>query len=237
MVRRRRVGTASAYDGEMNEDDLRFWFSAAWIVMTGIGIAVFVRHIAAPRLRGREIPQCDACGYDLTGLLGRSRCPECGSRVRKEVGGSRASWRFESIVFACAPCVGAAVTLGQLLRSIFPYGARQVEPESVLFVLILTLLGAAACAICALPLVFIHRSPLEFRLACVATNIITPIVLLVLLWSPAALATDALASIASAIGTALVATLIFALLPIAALLSLFIRGFLPRGSRVRSQSE
>jgi len=68
----------------------------------------------------------------------------------------------------------------------------------------------------------------------VATNIITPIALLALLWSPSTLATDALASVASAIGTALVATLIFALLPIAAMLSLFIRGFLPRGSHVRS---
>ncbi|BAM03663.1 hypothetical protein [Phycisphaera mikurensis] len=75
--------------------------------------------------------RCAACGYDLIGLPGSGRCPECGERYDKETRlnvsdrtkpaapGGAGRWRFPLIALGLA---GAVVAIGGV------YGVQTADP-------------------------------------------------------------------------------------------------------------
>lgn len=194
-----------------------------WLLLTGLGAWLFRRHAWNPARSRVEVPICEPCGYDLRGLPGRSRCPECGAAERRRLDRSGRSWRHATRTLIGAGIAGALVAIIQTHRGGMPL--LSMGNLEALALLVLMLAGAFVVAVCAVPLLFLHRATLLLRVSCVVSNVVVPCAMIAWLWSPSVLATDALAGVASMIGTFLVTLTAFALLPFGFLIALVASAF------------
>ncbi len=72
------TGTHSSADALLIVE-IPMWMLAA--PMVGLAVLTWRRHTQVSRREARRERSCMACGYDLVGLGGGARCPECGVSV------------------------------------------------------------------------------------------------------------------------------------------------------------